>query len=98
LCAVKHWSATAGDRTRAEAEEEKAGPATVAPGEVGQGAVQRLLEEVEVADDREARRALDAAATMGFPFIRDESKCRSSHEERRAAAKSKVCAISMAVS
>jgi len=50
------------DRPRAEAEEEEAaGAPAVARGE---GAVQRLLQKVEVADNGASRRARDAAPAM----------------------------------
>ena len=45
------------DRLGAEPEQEEAGAVAVAVGQRGEAPVQRLLEEVEVADDGKRRRA-----------------------------------------
>ena len=50
------------NRLGAEPEVEEAGAGAIAGGQRGEAAVQRLLEEVEVAGDGERRRARDAPA------------------------------------
>jgi hypothetical protein len=58
------------DRLGAEPEVEEAGAVAVAGGQRGEGAVQRLLEEVEVAEDGERRRARDAPAMAATALAR----------------------------
>lgn len=69
-CAVKHSSVAAWEETSttglAPNRSRRPRAAAVARRQRGERAVQRLLEEVEVADDGEGRRARDAPATVAI--------------------------------